>query len=168
MAALSAGKQWRLLVVDDHEQIRSALKRALSFEGYDVIAAGSGSRALDLLAKGVFDLVLLDVNMPDMDGFSVLEKIREAPQLASMPVIMVTGVVDSQSVIRGKQLRVSDYLIKPYRIADLLARVDRCLNVSLGLTFEELPALDEAASPVATVCEAAAVKDDSEPLEPLP
>jgi DNA-binding response OmpR family regulator len=106
----------------------------------------------------VFDLVLLDVNMPDMDGFSVLAKMREIPELTSMPVIMVTGVVDSQSVFRGKKLQVSDYLVKPYRIADLLKRVDRCLNVSLDLTFEELPTTDEAASLVA---EAAVVKDES-------
>ncbi len=158
MTSISAGKSWRLLVVDDHEQIRSSLKRALEFEGYDVATAGSGGRALDLLATAVFDLVLLDVNMPDMDGFSVLAKMREIPELTSMPVIMVTGVVDSQSVFRGKKLQVSDYLVKPYRIADLLKRVDRCLNVSLDLTFEELPTTDEAASLVA---EAAVVKDES-------
>jgi DNA-binding response OmpR family regulator len=68
------------------------------------------------------------------------------PDLAAIPVIMVTGVVDSQSVVRGKKLQVSDYLVKPYRIADLLKRVERCLNVSLDLTFEELPPIDEAVS----------------------
>jgi two-component system alkaline phosphatase synthesis response regulator PhoP len=146
MAVTGAGKTWRLLVVDDHEQIRSSLKRALEFEGYDVVTAGSGGRALDLLATAVFDLVLLDVNMPDLDGFSVLAKMREVPDLAAIPVIMVTGVVDSQSVFRGKKLQVSDYLVKPYRIADLLKRVERCLNVSLDLTFEELPPIDEAVS----------------------
>jgi two-component system alkaline phosphatase synthesis response regulator PhoP len=146
MAVAKVGKAWRLLVVDDQEQIRNSLKRALEFEGYDVMTAGSGGRALDLLATAVFDLVLLDVNMPDIDGFSVLAKMREIPELSGMLVIMVTGVVDSQSVVRGKKLQVSDYLVKPYRIADLLKRVERCLNVSLDLTFEELPPIDEAVS----------------------
>jgi DNA-binding response OmpR family regulator len=159
MTSVSAGKAWRLLVVDDHEQIRSSLKRALEFEGYDVVTAGSGGRALDLLATAVFDLVLLDVNMPDLDGFSVLAKMREIPESAGIPVIMVTGVVDSQSVFRGKKLQVSDYLVKPYRIADLLKRVDRCLNVSLDLTFEELPATDETAL---LVNETVVVKDESD------
>jgi DNA-binding response OmpR family regulator len=145
MASTGAGKQWRLLIVDDHEQIRSSLQRTLSFEGYDVVTAGSGSRALDLLATAVFDLVLLDVNMPDIDGFSVLEKMREDTGLEAMPVIMVTGVVDSSSVLRGKKLRVSDYLIKPYRIADLLSRVERCLSVSLS--FDDAAEPGENASP---------------------
>jgi two-component system alkaline phosphatase synthesis response regulator PhoP len=159
MTVANLGKSWRLLVVDDHEQIRSSLKRALELEGYDVVTAGSGIRALDLLATAVFDLVLLDVNMPNMDGFSVLAKMREIPELAAMPVIMVTGVVDSQSVVRGKKLQVSDYLVKPYRIVDLLKRVERCLNVSLDLTFEELPPIDGAVLPVDEV---ALAKDNSD------
>ena len=146
----------RLLIVDDNPQNLQVLGRLLQEINYEIEFATNGKAALEWLEHLMFDLVLLDVNMPDIDGFSVLEKMREIPELAGMPVIMVTGVVDSQSVFRGKKLQVSDYLVKPYRIADLLKRVDRCLNVSLDLTFEELPTTDEAAS---LFDETAAVKD---------
>lgn len=123
-----AAIKWRLLVVDDQEQMRSAFQRVFALEGFSVTAAGTGSRALELVSSQSFDLVLLDVNMPDMDGFTVLEKLRKLPGLEGMPVIMVTGMVDSASVLRGKTLGVDDYLIKPYRIGELLARVGKCLN----------------------------------------
>lgn len=147
MSVKNAGSAWRVLVVDDHEQIRSALKQVLSFEGYNVMTAGSGARALDLLATAAFDLVLLDVNMPVLDGFGVLARMRDTPELAEMPVIMVTGVVDSASIQRGRQLRVSDYLVKPYRTADLLSRVERCLGVASGDRLEDLVAACEDAPP---------------------
>jgi DNA-binding response OmpR family regulator len=115
------------MTVDDQDAMRVAVQRVLTFEKVDVTAAATGSRALELLASDDFDLLLLDVNMPDIDGFAVLAKLRKIDRLADLPVIMVTGVVDERSVLKGKEHRVSDYLVKPYKIADLLARVDRCL-----------------------------------------
>lgn len=127
-----AGRPWRILTVDDQEQMRAAVQRVLSCEKFDVVAAATGSRALELLTSEDFDLVLLDVNMPDLDGFSVLAKLRQIDRLVSLPVIMVTGMVDEGSVLRGKAHGVSDYLIKPYKLVDLLARIDRCLLRRLG------------------------------------
>ncbi len=126
----STGKPWRLLVVDDQEQMRSAVQRVFSFEGFEVIAAGTGSRALELLGTSSFHLVLLDVNMPDMDGFTVLARLREQLRLVDLPVIMVTGMVDETSVLKGKAHGVADYLVKPYKIADMLSRVSRVLSKS--------------------------------------
>ena len=125
------GRRFRLLVVDDQEEMRSALYRMLTLEGFEVILAASGSRALELLNTAFFDLALLDVHMPDMDGFALLEKIRERPESLTLPVIMVTGAGDTESVLSGKKLGVSDYLVKPYRMAGLLSRVERCL-MSVG------------------------------------
>jgi len=122
------GRQLRLLVIDDQEEMRSALSRTLALEGFEVTLAATGSRALEVLNGAFFDLVLLDVHMPDMDGFSVLEKMRERPESVTLPVIMVTGADDTGSVLQGKKLGISDYLVKPYRVADLLSRIERCLR----------------------------------------
>jgi DNA-binding response OmpR family regulator len=127
-----AGRPWRILTVDDQDSMRAAVQRVLTFEKIDVTVAASGSRALELLASDDFDLVLLDVNMPDVDGFSVLEKLRKTSRLADLEVIMVTGMVDQRSVLKGKEHGVSEYLVKPYKIVDLLARVDRCLLRLVG------------------------------------
>lgn len=122
------GRRLRILVVDDQEEMRSALSRTLWLEGFEVILAATGSRALEQLNSAFFDLVLLDVHMPDMDGFSVLAKMREKPESVTLPVIMVTGADSSASVLRGKALGVSDYLVKPYRVSELLSRIERCLG----------------------------------------
>lgn len=127
-----AGRPWRILTVDDQDAMRAAIQRVLTFEKVEVTVAASGSRALELLASDDFDLVLLDVNMPDIDGFSVLAKLRKIDRLANLEVIMVTGMVDERSVLKGKEHGVSEYLVKPYKVVDLLARVDRCLLRRLG------------------------------------
>lgn len=112
--------------------MRAAVQRVLAFERLDVTAAASGSRALELLASDDFDLVLLDVNMPDIDGFSVLAKLRKIARLADLPVVMVTGMVDERSVLKGKEYGVSEYLVKPYKVVDLLSRINRCLSRLAG------------------------------------
>jgi DNA-binding response OmpR family regulator len=123
-----AGRPWRILTVDDQGSMRAAVQRVLTFEKVDVTVAATGSRALELMASEDFDLVLLDVNMPDIDGFAVLDTLRKSDRLSELPVIMVTGMVDERSVLKGKEHKVSDYLVKPYKIADLLARIDRSLS----------------------------------------
>lgn len=123
-----SGRRLHLLVVDDQEEMRSALNRTLRLEGFEISQAATGGRALELLNGAFFDLVLLDVHMPDMDGFSVLAKMRDKPESVTLPVIMITGAGDADSVLRGKTLGVSDYLVKPYRVAELLSRIERCLQ----------------------------------------
>lgn len=128
MSSRTAGKRGRVLIAEDQDQMRNTLSRVLNLEGFDVVVASNGLKALDAaLGPDPFDLLLLDVNMPEMDGFEVLEKIRKTPELESLPVIMVTGHVDSASVMRGVELKVNEYLVKPYKINDLMNRVNRCL-----------------------------------------
>ncbi len=122
------GTRLRLLVVDDQEEMRRTLSSTLRLEGFEVTLAATGSRALELLNSAFFDLVMLDVNMPDMDGFWVLAKMRERPESVTLPVIMVTGADDTESVLRGKKLGVDDYLVKPFRVAELLSRIEHCLS----------------------------------------
>jgi len=128
MSSRTAGKRGRVLIAEDQDQMRNTLSRVLNLEGFEVVVASNGLKALDAaLGPDPFDLLLLDVNMPEMDGFEVLEKIRKTPELEGLPVIMVTGHVDSASVMRGVELKVNEYLVKPYKINDLMNRVNRCL-----------------------------------------
>jgi len=107
----------RVLVVDDEAVVRNGIQRVLEKKGMDVRTAGTGMEALNLLEKRPFDLVLLDIRMPDMDGISALRKIRvRRPEAA---VIMITGYPTIDSAVHCIKLGAVDYLVKPFRLDDL-------------------------------------------------
>ena len=118
-----------LLVVDDNEDNRYTLTRRLSREGFSNIAtATNGREALELLRAKPIDLVLLDIMMPDMNGYEVLEHLKAEPQLQHIPVIMISAVDEIESVIRCVELGAEDYLSKPYNPTLLRARVGATLE----------------------------------------
>ncbi len=118
-----------LLVVDDNEDNRYTLTRRLSREGYANIAtATNGREALELLQAKPIDLVLLDIMMPDMNGYEVLEHLKTDPQLRHIPVIMISAVDEIESVIRCVELGAEDYLSKPFNPTLLRARVGASLE----------------------------------------
>ena len=117
-----------ILVVDDNGTGRDLLCRKLSRDGYSVTAAESGRHALELLAHTHFDLMLLDVLMPDMDGFEVLRHLRDAGNLGRTPVIMTSAMDEIQSAARCIELGAEDYLTKPFDPVLLRARIDACLE----------------------------------------
>lgn len=117
-----------ILVVDDDEGNRDVLNRRLSRQGYEVTTAESGPQALRLLRKTKFDLVLLDLIMPVMDGDQVLAKIKSDPQLRHVPVIMLSAVDELDSVVRCILMGAEDYLSKPYNPVLLQARIGACLE----------------------------------------
>ncbi|MBI4860423.1 MAG: response regulator [Candidatus Riflebacteria bacterium] len=102
-----------VLVCDDDEDIRTTLEWYLAQSDYRVITADGGLAALAILARGVVDLVLLDLLMPGMSGMDTLVKIKENPVTRNLPVIVLTAVSDSQTVDRCRALGACDYLIKP-------------------------------------------------------
>lgn len=112
-----------LLVVDDSEANRDALCRRLQRRGYRVTAAADGRAALDLLEHTVFDLVLLDVMMPGLNGLDVLQTIRQTRAATELPVIMATAKDESQDIVRALELGASDYVTKPLDFAVVVARV---------------------------------------------
>ena len=117
-----------LLVVDDSDENRYTLVRRLEREGYsDVVTAAGGAQALDLLAARAFDLVLLDLVMPEMNGYEVLERMKADPSLADVPVVMVSALDEINSVIRCIELGAEDYLTKPVNPALLRARIGNSL-----------------------------------------
>lgn len=117
-----------VLIADDQENMRTTLARVLSLEGYTYLLAASGRSALEMLEQRRIDLALLDINMPGMDGIAVVERIKANPALADLPIIMLTGQMDSSSVLRCKVLGVNDYLVKPYKISVLLQRIESALQ----------------------------------------
>lgn len=117
-----------ILVVDDTESNRALLTRRLSREGFTVAIAEHGRRALDLLGRHAFDLVLLDIMMPEMDGHQVLTAMKTDPALRHIPVIMISGLDDLDTLVRCIEGGAEDYLTKPFDPVLLRARIGACLD----------------------------------------
>jgi len=112
-----------ILVVDDEELNRDLLSRRLTTEGYTVATAPGGNQAMDMLRVEPYDLVLLDIMMPGVDGYEVLKRIKAEPTLTDTPVIMVTALGDDPTIKRCLELGAADYVGKPYQIAHLKSRI---------------------------------------------
>lgn len=118
----------RILVVDDNASNRDLLFRRLSRDGHGATPAESGWRALEILAVEEFDLVLLDLMMPDLNGFQVLERLKADDRRHDLPVIMISGLQETDSVIRCIEAGAEDYLTKPFNPVLLRARISACLE----------------------------------------
>lgn len=119
----------RILAVDDAATILLRITDALE-KHYEVVTVNSGVRALRFLEKEKPDLILLDIRMAPKDGFETLREIRSIPDRADIPVIMLTGVEDKESVLEGIKLGVCDYVLKPFTPDDLLERIQQALDPS--------------------------------------
>jgi adenylate cyclase len=119
----------RILVVDDNDDNRYTLTRRLLREGYsDVAVASDGREALELIAAQSFDLILLDIMMPAMNGYEVLARLKDDPELRYIPVIMISAVSEIESVVKCIELGAEDYLPKPFNPVLLRARVGASLE----------------------------------------
>jgi len=114
-----------ILVADDDPQTLRLVARNLQLEGYDVFTASDGKQALELIEQHALDLVLLDVMMPKMDGFTLWHRVRE---FSSVPIIMATSLGRDQDIVRGLDLGADDYLAKPFSVEQLIARVRAVLR----------------------------------------
>ena len=114
-----------LLLVDDDAPIRRMLERTLTAEGYDVVAAADGGTALAAVERSMPDAIVLDVSMPGMDGFAVLERIRD---LSDVPVLLLTARGVEMEKVRGLQSGADDYVTKPFGRQELVARVEALLR----------------------------------------
>jgi two-component system, OmpR family, response regulator len=121
----------RLLVVDDEDNLRSMLDAALSHHGYQVVTAGNGREAMELATSAMPDLILLDVMMPELDGFDVVRRLRD--RYVKTPIIFLTARDAVEDRVRGLTLGGDDYLVKPFSLEELVARVDTVLR-RVGVT----------------------------------
>ncbi len=116
----------KVLVVDDEPSVRSALQRALALERYDVTLADDGQQALDVLAEGVVDAIVLDVSMPRIDGLEVCRRLRAAGDRT--PVLMLTARDAIDDRVEGLDAGADDYLVKPFALRELNARLRALLR----------------------------------------
>lgn len=124
----------RILVVDDDENILNLEKTILEQKGFEVIGAGGGAQALEMLAKQTFDLVLLDVMMPEVDGFTVCRKIKDDPRLKDIPVIFLTAKGGGEALAEGFESGAVMYINKPFTANKLLTIVNTMLESGSNLS----------------------------------
>ena len=110
----------KILVVDDDEHILRSLSQYLELEEFNVLSASNGQDALNIFEREKPDMLVLDVMMPGMDGFQVLEKIRGNPETAKVPVLMLTARDQHSDIMRGYQMGATSYLVKPFNLDELV------------------------------------------------
>ncbi len=121
-------KKFSILLVEDEENLHEALKLNLELEGYEVTSAFDGAEALKAVENEFFDLIILDVMLPELDGISVVENIRL--QLNDVPVLILSAKNSSADRILGLKKGADDYLTKPFNLEELLLRVDKLIDKS--------------------------------------
>lgn len=117
-----------VLIVDDEEHIRELIKFNLEKEGYDVICANNGKEALEMTANKYPSLILLDLMLPEMDGYEVCSRIRDNQDTCNIPIIMITAKCEELDKVKGLDIGADDYITKPFSVKELLARVKAVLR----------------------------------------
>ncbi len=120
--------KYRVCVADDCPEAASVLCEGLRLHNYDVEVAYNGETALEICAQGNIDLILLDVCMPDIDGFEVCKRLKSSPATSRIPVIFVTVKGSAQDISRGREAGGTDHIIKPYNLPMVMLRVDAALR----------------------------------------
>ncbi|MBQ7306732.1 MAG: response regulator transcription factor [Clostridia bacterium] len=123
-----------LLIVDDEPKIRELIRKYARFEGYEVDEAVNGMEAVDKCRNGQYDLVIMDVMMPELDGFSACREIRKTSQV---PMLMLSARGEEYDRIHGFELGVDDYVVKPFSPKELMMRVGAILKRSGGMARQE-------------------------------
>ena len=122
----------RILVVDDEARVREMLEFRLRLFGYEVLTAANGSEALDVAASEKPDLVLLDVMMPELDGFQVCSRLKQNEAAKNIPVVMLTAKAEAKDVTRAFNSGAEDYVVKPYDPVVLQQKVVQNLRGAAG------------------------------------
>jgi DNA-binding response OmpR family regulator len=112
-----------VLLVEDEEPLRKVLRDLLDRQGYKVLEAANGVEALDQIDRGAPDVVLLDLNIPQLDGFGVLKHVRARPQTVDLPIIVLTATGDEETEVRALEMGATEFLAKPFRPRALSARL---------------------------------------------
>lgn len=122
----------RILVVEDEESLLKLETILLTVKGFEVVGAVTGSMAIEKIGSEVFDLVLLDIMLPDIDGFEVCRQFRKDPRTAAVPIIMLTGKKSQDDHDRGVSCGANSYLVKPFKSAMIIDEINKLLNSKAG------------------------------------
>ena len=127
----------KILIVDDEEYVRDLLETFLHSEGYETVSAATGSAAIEVTKRELPHLILLDVMLPDMDGFTVCRRLRQSVRTTYIPIVMVTARHGVGEKVQALSIGADDYVTKPFNLQELLARIRTQLrHVELGLLSE--------------------------------
>jgi DNA-binding response OmpR family regulator len=118
----------QVLIVEDNDQLREFLRAQLEFYGYQPTATGTGESALELAIRECPDVILLDINLPGIDGFETLKRLRAMPSTRDVPVILLTERSANQDVITGYNMGAAYYVPKPFRLDDLVHGIQIALS----------------------------------------
>ncbi|NJR51795.1 MAG: response regulator transcription factor [Leptolyngbyaceae cyanobacterium CSU_1_3] len=128
MKETSAGNHRRLLLIDDDPNLILLVKDYLEFRGYEVITAENGREALEVLEQEVPDMIICDVMMPEMDGYSLVSAIRSDPKTSWIPVLFLSAKGQSQDRVKGLNIGADVYMVKPFEPEELVAQVESSLK----------------------------------------
>ena len=116
---------YKILVVDDESRIRSIIKKYAEFEGHTIVEAGDGMEAVYLCRSNTFDIVIMDIMMPELDGFSACREIRK---ISGVPIIMLSARGEEYDKINGFEIGVDDYIVKPFSPKELMLRIEAIMK----------------------------------------
>lgn len=117
-----------VLIIEDEAPIRDNLRRFLQLEGYAIVEAENGQKGLDAIRAGLPDLILCDVMMPGLDGFSLLKILRADPRTAAVPFVFLTASAEKESLQQGQDMGADEYVTKPFNLIQLAALIRRRLG----------------------------------------
>lgn len=127
-----SGSGPRIAVIEDDGDLLYTIRLNLEREGYAVATFDNGHEGLVAVEHGGFDFLILDLNLPDLDGFTICRELRRSPETAKLPILILTARASEQDRVTGLELGADDYLVKPFSVRELLARIAAILRRSHG------------------------------------
>jgi len=117
-----------ILAVDDSSGVRKMVKFALKTKGHDVVTAVDGREGLEKLMKGDYELIILDINMPRLDGFGLMDKLKKIPEKADIPILMLTTEGQDEDKDKALGMGANTYMVKPFKPTELISTVEKMLG----------------------------------------
>lgn len=136
----STGEQKQLLLIDDDPNLILLVKDYLEFRGYKVVTAGNGREALDVLEALLPDMIICDVMMPEMDGYTFVKQVRENPETEWIPILFLSAKGQSQDRVKGLNTGADVYMVKPFEPEELVAQVESSLKQASRLIKQQVKA----------------------------
>ncbi|OGW15377.1 MAG: hypothetical protein A3G93_07405 [Nitrospinae bacterium RIFCSPLOWO2_12_FULL_45_22] len=127
----------KILVVEDEKFARDILNFTLSSEDYDISLAEDGLEALNKASSNNYDLIIMDVMMPNIDGYEACRRLKANEITKSIPIILLTGRAQKGDILKGVQAGADDYLLKPYKLQDLLNRVNKYIGPGTSVSLAQ-------------------------------